>query len=371
MMIKIFKVAVIFLMTTFLISCGGGGSGDGTRLSGSPKAVLPTSYLNFKGVGLTPMNLPTFGNARAYADFSKTGNLDLFTADLTYSANNPIGQATPSIFKFWKVMSDGSYVEDTSKLTNNYGCIHPRKAIVADFNSDSVPDVFIACHGYDGVPFSGEKNKILLSQNNGTFLIQDALDVGYWHGATAFDVDNNGTIDLMLVSTTDPSRGVTYLNNGQGVFAKDEKNRFPSVINNKGYFSIEAIDVNADNKPDLVLGGHEYEGAVNLVLINPGDGNFSSVTSSVLPIVSNFGIVLDFVYTTSGSDRFLWTLRTQSSPFYAGYAVQKINLDNNTSALISSVTSGNWLTWLIATIIGGISYIATDKAQEGYAYPIN
>jgi hypothetical protein len=42
---------------------------------------------------------------------------------------------------------NGAWVDQTSRLlTDTTGCLHPRKAIVADFNGDDVPDVFIACH---------------------------------------------------------------------------------------------------------------------------------------------------------------------------------------------------------------------------------
>jgi hypothetical protein len=366
---------VTIIAGAILVACGGGGgssAGGGgssaTRLSGAAKTVQATSYLNFKNVGLTPTNTPVTADARGYGDFSKSGNLDLFTAQLTYNVSLPIGQATPSIFKFWKVMSDGSYVEDTAKLSSNSGCIHPRKALVADFNGDLIPDIFVACHGYDGGAYPGEKSKLVLSQSNGTFLIQDALDVGYWHGATAFDVDGNGTIDLMLVNNNDAVRGNTYLNDGRGNFTKDTVNRFPASIASKGYYSIEAIDVNADGRQDLVLGGLEYDNSPTLVLINPGNTNFSAVSSSTLPKDSTFGIVLDFTVTNAGLNPILWSIRTQQSPFYTGYALNRIDLTALSGSTVKSSTGGNWLRWAIPTVINGAKYIASDNANDNFSY---
>ena len=362
------------ILTAFIVTTqgcgGGGGSGSsGTRLSGTPLVVQSSSYLNFKNVGLTPTQTPVAADTRAYGDFSKSGNLDLFTAQLTYDPSQPISQATPSIFKFWKVMSNGSYTEDTAKLSTNTGCIHPRKALVADFNGDTIPDIFVACHGYDNGAYPGERAKIVLSQANGTYVIQDALDIGYWHGATAFDVDGNGTIDLMLVNNNDAARGATYLNDGNGNFTKDNVNRFPASIGSKGYYSIEAIDVNADGKKDLIIGGLEYSNSPTLVLINPGDSNFSAVSSSTLPFDATYGIVLDFTITNPGANPILWSIRTKQTPFYSGYALQKIDLTANTGSTVASTASGNWLRWVIPTLVGGIKEIASDNANDNFAYP--
>lgn len=366
-MTKLISIVSIALLISTLQACGG-GSGGGTRLSSTPKVVQATSYLNFKNVGLTPTSLPATVDARAYGDFSSSGNLDLFTAELTYDPSRPIEQATPAVFKFWKVMSDGSYAEDTTKLSSRVGCTHPRKALVADFNGDAIPDVFVACHGYDNGTYPGEKSRLILSQANGTFAVQETLDIGYWHGATAFDVDGNGTVDLMLVNNSDPLRGNTYLNDGSGNFTKDATNRFPSTINSKGYYSIEAIDVNADGKQDLILGGLEYSNSPTLVLINPGNSNFSATSSATLPTDSNYGIVVDFTVTNPGANPVLWSLRTQHSPFYSGYALQKTQLTSLTGATVASTSSGNWLRWLIPTTIGNSSYIASDKVQDNFKF---
>ena len=120
---------VLVGLASLLEACGGGGSAGGVQpLPKAPQMVQATSYLNFKNVGLTPRYLPTFGDARAYGDFSGSGNLDLFMAELTYDSNRPLSQATPAVFRFWTMTSDGDYVPDGSRLSSSAGCIHPRKA---------------------------------------------------------------------------------------------------------------------------------------------------------------------------------------------------------------------------------------------------
>jgi hypothetical protein len=125
-------VAAVFV----LLACGGSGSsssgdGSGIRYSGTAITVKSTSYLNFKDMGLVPTRLPVTGDARAYGDFTRTGNLDLFMAELTYDSNQSVSQATPARFRFWKVLSDNGYVEDTGRIASNgvSACIHPRKAL--------------------------------------------------------------------------------------------------------------------------------------------------------------------------------------------------------------------------------------------------
>lgn len=372
---RIARTSLLSITTALCIAACGGGSnggadGKGSRYSGTPIAVKSSSYLNFKDVGLTPSRLPVTGDARAYGDFAQTGNLDLFTAELTYDVNRPIGQATPARFRFWKILSDGGYVEDTGRVAGGGAtpCIHPRKALTADFNGDGIPDVFVACHGYDNGNYPGEKSRILLSQAGGTFLVQEALDTGYWHGATAFDVDADGDIDLMLVNNNEAGRGATYLNNGNGTFTRDSTMRFPASINSKGYYSIEAMDINADGKQDLVLGGHEYSNSPTLVLINPGNSDFSAVSSATLPTDTPYGIVLDFTVTNAGANPILWSLRTQNSPFYAGYALQRIDLTANTASRVMSASTGDWLRWVIPYSSGGSRLIGSDNSRLGISY---
>lgn len=55
-------------------------------------------------------------------------------------------------------------MRDTALLANNVGCTFPTKAIVADFNHDGKPDVFVACRGLGATAFVGEKSAVLLSR---------------------------------------------------------------------------------------------------------------------------------------------------------------------------------------------------------------
>ena len=368
-----------FILTAMLFACGGGGGGGGggsttpstgstvTRLSGSPIPIQSTSYLNFKNVGLAQQTIPNsvkWDNARAWGDFSRSGNLDLFTATLTYDLTKPASQATASKFQFWKVMSDGSYVLDSTKLVSNNGCIHPRKALVNDFNGDSIPDIFVICHGYDGGTYPGEKNQVVLSQANGAYLIQEAsTSVAFWHGGAALDVNGDGYKDVIAVSGGNSIS--TFLNNGNGQFSLEAAGRFP-ILSSGGYYSIEAIDVNKDGYQDILVGGHEMDGARTLVITNPGTNMFASANQTTVPSVINQGVVLDFVLTGSGSSANLWVLRTgsTSSTFYVGKSVQKVIVSTNSSSIALQVDSGNWASWIIPSTRSGRNFVSSDLLSD-------
>lgn len=396
-MLKIPRWAAPSACAILLAGCGGGGGGTPAAppvattspiapVQPQPDTLVPapvalaikaTSYENFKAVGLTPHTLPAnfaSANARAYADFSGRGVLDLFTATNTYDPQSSTpATASASRFEFWRKGADGSYAPDATLLDSSEGCIHPRKAIVADFNGDGRPDILVACHGYDAAPFPGEKNKVVLSQSNGRYTIRDASDdIGFFHAASAADLNGDGRIDVVAVNNFDPQSAIAFLNNGDGRFTREAGNRFPAAVASKPYFSVELVDVDEDGEPDLVLGGHEWNdngapGAATVVLRNPGDFDFRNVQPVVLPALAGEGVVLDFVLSGSGATRTIWVLRTSGGDgtFYQSRVVQKVLWSSLNASVASSLRPGQWIPWIIPATVNGQQVIAADAAQSG------
>ena len=351
---------------------------DGPKIDKGPAprvvGLSPTSYENYKAIGLTPQILPRGDNTiRAYGSFTGSGRLDLFRAVSTYNVAQPASSATPSRFEFYAQQPNGSYVLNTAVMAQTNGCLHPRKAIVADFNSDGRPDVFVACHGYDASPFPGEKNKIVLSQSNGTYAVSDASnDVGFFHGASAADLNNDGKIDVVVVDSNDPDRALVLLNNGSGYFARETPSRLPTAIRNKGgYFSVELIDINEDRKLDLIFGGHEFELAPTTMFLNPGNGIFAAVDATIVPSVANEGVVLDFTVTGTGATRTLWLVRASGGDgtFYTSRVVQKISYPALVSSVVLNKRPAQWIPWLIPAVVNGESIVTSDNVADGVSIP--
>ena len=358
-------------------ACGGGSApapAPAPLPAPVPAPVLKaSSYANYKQQGLQPHALPTGDNTmRAYADFTGNGRLDLFRAVITYNAQRPQSEATPSRFEFYARQADGSYLKNTTLLAKPDGCLHPRKPIVADFNGDSRPDMFVACHGYDALPFPGERNKVVLSQADGSYVISDASpDIGFFHGASAVDLNGDGKIDVVAVNNFDPERAMIFLNDGSGHFTREMPSRLPVSIRNGGYFSVELLDINEDGKLDLIMGGHEFESANTVIFLNPGNNDFSKVAAIVVPPVPNEGVVLDFTVTGSGPTRTLWVARTSGGDgtFYQSKVVQKVSYPAMSSSVVLNQRPARWIPWLIPATAAGVPVVASDNAQDAVSIP--
>jgi hypothetical protein len=358
--------------------CGGGGGSDTAPTAGpaGPAALPPStspvttnSYASYKQIGLLPQNLPFGDNSvRAYADFTGHGRLDLFRAVLTYDPSLPIAQATPSRFEFYGKQADGSFTLNTVAMPPSDGCLHPRKAIVADFNNDGRPDVFVACHGYDAAPFPGERSKVVLSRSDGTYTVSDASsDIGFNHSASAMDLNGDGRVDVVVANNADADRLYTLLNDGTGHFVRESPSRLPAALRNGGnYFSVELVDVNEDGKLDLLVGGHEFEGGTTALFLNPGSNNFAAVAPTVIPAVANEGVVLDFTVTGTGSSRSLWLLRTSGGDgtFYQSRVIQKVAYPSMASTTVLNQRPAAWIPWLIPAVVGGVPVVTSDNLAD-------
>ncbi|MFN3417184.1 MAG: FG-GAP repeat domain-containing protein [Caldimonas sp.] len=362
------RMAYVFAGAFTLVLWGCGGGGSSSEPPPPAATAAENSYSNYKAIGLLPQTLPSGDNTvRAYGNFFGDGSLGYFRAVLTYSVNNSPSDATPSRFEFYERQSDGSFILNTEILPNADGCIHPRKAVVADFNADGRPDIFVACHGYDAHPFPGERNKVVLSLPGGGYAVSDASeDVGFFHAATAADLNNDGLPDVVVVDNKDPMRAYVLLNDGTGHFTRESMSRLSSMVQGGNYFTVELIDVNEDGRLDLLIGGHEWEDAPTRVFINPGDNNFSAVTPLVVPPIPNEGVVLDFTVTGTGISRSIWILRTSGGDgtFYQSRVVQKVSFPSLSSTVVLNERPAHWVPWLIPAVVGGQSVVTSDNAAD-------
>lgn len=328
-----------------------------------------TSYNNYKNFGITPDALPNeavFANARAFGDFFGDGGKSLILSDLTYWGK-PLDQATPAFLHVWKKQNNGAWLQDNSLLPSDLGCLHPRKMVVADFNKDGKPDIFVACHGYDAPPFPGEKNRMILSNSSGYSVSNASNDIGFFHSASAADINGDGYPDIVVTNNFDSKASVHFfINNRDGTFYKDYS-RMPTNLGGKGFFSVELVDIDGDGWLDLITGGHEWEGGEGLIFINPKTNNFSSVTPLKIPAVPNEGVLLDFTITEKDGKRYIWVLRSSGGDgtFYQSLTIQKVSYPEMTASVVYSQRPKQWRPWLIPAVSNGTPVITTDNRADG------
>jgi hypothetical protein len=248
-------------------------------------ADIGSSYTNSKvpysidlGAVLAALGFPPSDPAGvAHGDFNGDG-----IPDVVFSAVAPILIACGQ--------PGGGYIDCTTQvISGELPAPHGRKIIVADFNGDGWPDIFIA-DAADGVPVN--HNWLLLSDGTGHLVYQSALatidPLGYHFTATAGDIDHSGHIDIFVTGGPEP---YFLVNNGQGHFTVD-RTRVPlSLID---AVSSELIDVDYDGNLDLVVSGAEgLLGQLTQIFWGDGTGFYSDANKTVLPLDAQWWNVLD------------------------------------------------------------------------------
>lgn len=306
-----------------------------SAFEGSP---VPTSYQIAKegDLILIPSNVSF---VRAQIDVDGDGIKEIFAATQKYDFNQTPNTAANSDFVFLRSDNGIIYREDEDLLRGEgAGCVHPRKAVVNDFNLDGMPDVFVACHGWDARPFPGERSKIVLSQNDGSYEVFDASSqVGFFHGAASADFNGDGAPDVIVVGAYSGSPIQVWLNDGTGQFNSTTRYVPQSLRNTRSYyFTVEVPDIDGDGRFDLFVGGHDWERfSDTYIFLNPGNNNFRDQNRALIPKVYGNGVVLDVVVSQENDQRLLWVLKTSGggNTFYEGVTIQKYSLMDGTSSI--------------------------------------
>lgn len=176
-------------------------------------------------------------------------------------------------------------------------------AAILDYDNDGWPDVYLVNQGpLEGVTHHKqgtrrEPNRLYRNQGNGTF--EDVAEkagvagAGFGIGAVAADYDNDGYVDLYLVTV---GKNILYHNRGNGTF-EDVTDK--AGVGDKGT-GIGAVwlDVDGDGKlellvanyltydpnyrlyfnPDAYPGPLSYKSEFNVLYRNRGDGTFEDIS---------------------------------------------------------------------------------------------
>lgn len=183
-----------------------------------------------------------------------------------------------------------------------------------DVNGDGLQDIFIGGS-------KNEKGTFLMQQPDGSFKQQDLLPgLGGRHkmqedeGVLLFDADNDGDLDLYIVSGSDerlpqsPSYADRlYKNNGKGHFTRVLE-ALPQIYESGSV--VTAADYDHDGDLDLFVGGRvkprNYPKPVSSRILRNDSKNgiikFIDVTASVAKPLLNIGMVTDALWSDYNND---------------------------------------------------------------------
>ena len=180
---------------------------------------------------------------------------------------------------------------------------------VGDVNADGLDDFYLGgAYQYEG--------QLFIQNLNGEF---QSSQIELWKqdrlfedtGAEFFDIDNDGDMDLYVVSGSYEKNAENfslqdrlYINDGKGIFTKN-KDLIP-LFNSSGSV-VKPEDFDQDGDLDLFIGGRMIPGQYPMfsdsyLLLNQ-DGILVDATEKLAPGMKNLGLVTDAVWSDYDLDR--------------------------------------------------------------------
>lgn len=211
-----------------------------------------------------------YAQAISLADYDNDGFLDAFVAEYF-----------PSSFgRLYHNKGDGTFTKVTSgditQIAN-----YTNGSTWADYDNDGRMDLFVPVSGTVATTLS-KKNFLFHNEGNGVFTKVTSGDVVNDEGnstASAWgDYDNDGFLDL-FVSNASNEKCNLYHNNGNGTFSKITTG---NIVNDKGdWHGCQWLDYDNDGYLDLYLLSNDSTEAKRLYH-NNGDGTFTNKPNEIV-----------------------------------------------------------------------------------------
>ena len=183
----------------------------------------------------------TYAGNMMTCDYNRDGYPDLITSFTGDQPKAPI--------RFYLGDKDGNLTPDPINDSIIIGLDECRKIIYGEYNGDGIVDFCIISHGWDAEPFPGDYPLILLSNTDGSYRDVRFPDfVGYFHGGTAGDFDNDGDTDIFFSDSMNED-SVFLINDGKGNFVPNRA----IVPNTEALFTAELYDIDKDGFLDLFV----------------------------------------------------------------------------------------------------------------------
>ncbi len=254
-------------------------------VGGWTRAVLAASFLAvFAGAALADPFVDVTreagvgdkgrGKGVAWADVDGDGFLDVFVSN----------KGGPS--RFYLNNGDGTFRDATEEagLEDSGYCMG---SVFGDVNNDGRPDLYLA----KGGRYEIESNRLMLNMSapgRPRFAdITQSAGVGiktFTYGATMFDYDRDGRLDIYCSNYGVGQRNVLFRNVSTG--SRPEDVRFVEATDAAGVgsrawaWSSIALDYDGDGWDDIYVSNGRYPaGEKNILFRNMGDGTFKDVTA--------------------------------------------------------------------------------------------